>query len=74
MDRQLQVDLETMQAVVPVLERLESERNDARGSVAARTRIYFTPDEEDRVRQMLLAYRNYRFALCEIIHRGYKYP
>ena len=38
------------------------------------TRGYFTPDEEDRVRQMLLAYRNYRFALYEIIHRGYEYP
>jgi hypothetical protein len=74
MDHQLHVDLETMQAVVPALERLESEWNDARVSVAARTRGYFTPDEEDRVRQMLLAYRNYRFALYEIIHRGYEYP
>jgi hypothetical protein len=74
MDRQLQVDLETLQEVAPALERLESEWNEARVSVAARTRGYFTPDEEDRVRQMLLAYRNYRFALYEIIHRGYEYP
>jgi hypothetical protein len=74
MDRQLQVDLETLQAVAPALERLESEWNEARMSVAARIRGYFTPDEEDRVRQMLLAYRNYRFALYEIIHRGYEYP
>lgn len=63
MDRQLQVDLETLQAVATALERLESEWNEARMSVAARIRGYFTPDEEDRVRQMLLAYRNYRFAL-----------
>ena len=74
MNRQVQVDMETMQTVVPALERLESEWNDARASVAARARGYFTPDEEDRVRQMLLAYRNYRFALHEIIHRGYEYP
>lgn len=74
MDRQLQVDLETLEAVVPALERLEADWNDARGLVAARTRGYFTPDEEDRVRQMLLAYRNYRLALHEIIHRGYEYP
>ena len=71
---QLQVDLETLRAVIPALERLEGEWNDARVSVAARFRGYFTPDEDDRVRQMLLAYRNYRFALYEIIYRGYEYP
>jgi hypothetical protein len=74
MDRQAQIDLETLRAVVPALERLEGEWNDARVSVAARRRGYFTPDEEDRVRQILLAYRNYRFALYEIIYRGYEYP
>jgi hypothetical protein len=74
MNRQVQVDLETLRAVIPALERLETEWNDARVSVAARSRGYFTPDEDDRVRQMLLAYRNYRFALYEIIYRGYEYP
>lgn len=57
MDRQVQVDLETPRTVVPALERLESEWNDAKVSVAARSRGYFTPDEEDRGRQMLLACR-----------------
>ena len=74
MDRPAQMDLETLRTVVPALERLEGQWNDARVSVAARGRGYFTPDEEDRVRQMLLAYRNYRFALYEIIYRGYEYP
>jgi hypothetical protein len=74
MDCQAQTDLETLRAVVPALEQLEGEWNDARVSVGARSRGYFTPDEEDRVRQMLLAYRNYRFALYEIIYRGYEYP
>ena len=40
MDRQLQVDLETLHAVVPGLERLEAEWNDAKLSVAAKTRGY----------------------------------
>jgi hypothetical protein len=73
MDRQLHVDFETLQRVVPAIERLEAEWKEARVSVAARSRGYFTPDEEDRVRQILLAYRNYRFALYEIISRGYGY-
>src|SRR5437667_9619986 len=73
MDSQVKLDLETLRAIIPGLERLEGEWNDARVSVAARARGYFTPDEEDRVRQMLLAYRNYRFALYEIIHRGFGY-
>jgi hypothetical protein len=74
MDRQIQVDLETLRTVVPGLERLESQWNEARLSMSAPSRGYFTPDEDDRVRQMLLAYRNYRFALYEIISRGYEYP
>src|ERR1043166_2296854 len=72
-DDYVRTDLETLRVIVPALDRLESEWNEARVSVAARTRGYFTPDEEDRVRQMLLAYRNYRFALYEIIHRGFGY-
>lgn len=74
MDRQIKVDLETLRTVVPELERLESQWNEARLSMSAPSRGYFTPDEDDQVRQMLLAYRNYRFALYEIISRGYEYP
>ncbi len=74
MERQIQIDLETLRTIVPALERLESQWHNAQLSVAARARGYFTPDEEDRVRQLLLSYRNYRFALYEIIYRGYGYP
>ena len=74
MDSQIQVDLETLRTVIPGLEKLENEWNEARLSMSAPSRGYFTPDEDDRVRQMLLAYRNYRFALYEIISRGYEYP
>jgi hypothetical protein len=73
MEAQARTDLETLRRVIPALEELESEWNEARVSVAARARGYFTPDEDDRVRQMLLAYRNYRFALYEIIYRAYAY-
>ena len=68
-ESQLLVDCETLRRVIPGLDRLESQWNDARVSVAARARGYFTPDEDDQVRQMLLAYRNYRVALYEIIYR-----
>jgi hypothetical protein len=73
-DSQIKVDLETLRTVVPELERLESQWNEAQLSMSAPSRGYFTPDEDDQVRQMLLAYRNYRFALYEIISRGYEYP
>lgn len=72
-ERQLEVDRETLAKVLPGLERLETQWNDARLSIAARARGYFTPEEDDHVRQMLLAYRNYRLALYEIIYRSYEY-
>src|SRR5262249_37901879 len=73
MDAQLQRDLDALRRIILALDALESEWHDARLSVAARARGYFTPDEDDRVRQMLLAYRNYRFALYEIIYRAFSY-
>ena len=73
LEHQLQVDRETLREVLPGLDRLESQWNDARLAIAARTRGYFTPDEDNHVRQMLLAYRNYRLALYEIISRCYEY-
>lgn len=72
-ERQLLVDCQTLHQIIPGLNCLERQWNDARVSVAARSRGYFTPDEDDRVRQMLLAYRNYRVALYEIIFRCYDY-
>jgi len=69
----LRHDEETLREVCAGLAELEREWSDARLSVTARQRGYFTPDEDDRVRQMILAYRNYRFALYEIIYHHYSY-
>jgi hypothetical protein len=42
---------------------------EARLGMGSVERGHFTPDEDDRVRQMQLAYRNYRLALLEIVDR-----
>lgn len=73
-DEQIRADFETLSMIVAGLNRLEESWNDTRRLVHARSRGYFTPDEDDAVRQMLLAYRNYRLTLYEIIHRCRQYP
>lgn len=65
----LQADIATLAQIIDGLNRLEERLEQARGSIFARRRGYFTPDEEDRVRQLLLAYRNYRLSAYEIINR-----
>lgn len=72
-EMQLQTDCELLRGLVAGLDRLEQHWNDARISVQARQRGYFTPDEDDQVRQMLLTYRNYRRALYELIERHATY-
>lgn len=67
--QRLAEDMVTLRDVRDGLARLEARWSDSRRSIAARERGYFTPKEDDRVRQMVLAYRNYRLALYEIIHR-----
>jgi hypothetical protein len=66
-EAQLLADRETLREIVAGLDRLE-ERVDQTPVIAdAAQRHYFTPDEDDRVRQGLLVYRNYRVAAYEII-------
>lgn len=72
-EKQLQSDCDSLREIVAGLDRLERQLEDARRSIQARQRGYFTPDEDDRVRQMLLTYRNYRRALYEIIERYMAY-
>ncbi len=67
--RQLQDDAESVREIVSGLRALEEELRAAVQAGRARSRGYFTPDEEDRVRQMLLAYRNYRISLYNVIYR-----
>lgn len=62
-------DMATLRDVRDGLARLEAIWRESRQTIAARDRGYFTPEEDDHVRQMVLAYRNYRLVLYEIIHR-----
>src|SRR5262245_17782966 len=70
---EMAADCETLREIVAGLEQLEQTWGDARKWIAARARGYFTPDEDDHVRQMLLSYRNYRIVLYHIIDRCRNY-
>ena len=71
---QVRADCETLTLISSALDGLEASWEESRRAVHARSRGYFTPDEDDAVRQILLSYRNYRIGLYEIIHRcmGYR--
>ena len=71
---QVQRDCETLRQIVAGLERLEGVWSNAQTLIHARSRGYFTPDEDDAVRQILLSYRNYRLGLYNIILRCIQYP
>src|SRR5438309_7093644 len=69
LEKQLHADCDSLREIVAGLDRLEHQLEEARTTIQARQRGYFTPDEDDRVRQLLLAYRNYRLAIHEIVER-----
>ncbi len=64
-----QTDLGMLRQIVSGLDRLEQRLVESPVPRASAKRGYFTPDEDDRVRQGLLVYRNYRLAAYEIIFR-----
>src|ERR1035441_9921021 len=66
-ETQLLSDRDTLREIVAGLDRLEALVDQTPVIAAAAQRRYFTPDEDDRVRQGLLVYRNYRLAAYEII-------
>ena len=68
-EAQLLSDRDTLREIVAGLDRLEALLDRTPVLAAAAQRGYFTPDEDDRVRQALLAYRNYRLGAYEIIFR-----
>jgi hypothetical protein len=72
-EAQLRSDRDTLREIIAGLDRLEERVDQTPVIGAASQRHYFTPDEDDRVRQGLLVYRNYRLAAYEIIfrHRDY---
>jgi hypothetical protein len=66
-------DLQTLRAIVEGLDALEARLDSSPVPKAVTERGYFTPDEDDRVRQGVLSYRNYRLAAYEIIFRNRAY-
>jgi len=72
-DQQLQTDCESVRELMAGVERLESEMYAMKKVGLAQRLGYFPPDHEDRVKQMLLSYRNHRFAMFEVTHRYHGY-
>jgi hypothetical protein len=68
-DLHLPADLRMLREIVDGLDRLEQRLDASSIPKAVTQRGYFTPDEDDRVRQGVLVYRNYRLAAYEIILR-----
>jgi hypothetical protein len=73
-EAQLRSDRDTLREIIAGLDRLEERVDQSVAIPAAAQRHYFTPDEDDRVRQGLLVYRNYRLAAYEIIFHYRDYP
>lgn len=65
----LEADLQTLREIVAGMDRLEARLDSSPIPAAVTGRGYFTPDEDDRVRQGVLVYRNCRLAAYEIILR-----
>jgi len=70
-DLRLAADLQTLREIVASLDGLEARLDASPIPKAITDRGYFTPDEDDRVRQGVLVYRNCRLAAYEII-LGYR--
>ncbi len=69
LESRLRTGLLTLREIVAGLDRLEDRLNHSEIPESATQRGYFTPDEDDRVRQGVLAYRNCRLAAYEMILR-----
>src|SRR5258706_2834820 len=69
--QQIETDAATLRQVFEGFDRLETMYRDACAMMSPGQRGYFTPDEDNEVRRMLLAYRNYRLACWDIIWRDY---
>ena len=71
---QLLADTRTLLQIIEGLEELQQRAEQSEIVRTAEQRGYLAPAEDDRVRQALLAYRNYRLALYDIILRLERYP
>ena len=70
----LERDAATLGAILNGLGDLEAQFDHAMASIHARSRGYFTPDEDDQARQLLLSYRNFRLAIYSAVWRYVHYP
>jgi Permuted papain-like amidase enzyme, YaeF/YiiX, C92 family len=72
-DEPLRAQAATLREIIPGFDRLEAMFARGLAQIRPAQRGYFTPDEDDQVRQLLLIYRNYRIAIWDIIwqHKDY---
>lgn len=68
-DLDLQRDMATVRSIADDVGRLRALRLELDASGEFRRRGYFTPEEDDAARRLLLLYRNYRIALFDVISR-----
>jgi hypothetical protein len=69
LEAHLAADLQTLREIAAGLDRLDARLDSSEIPKTATARGYFTPDEDDRVRQAVLVYRNYRLTAYETILR-----
>lgn len=62
-------DAAALRELFAAFERLEAAFAQACAAMSPRQRGYFTPDEDDAVRALLLTYRNLRLAIYDIVGR-----
>jgi hypothetical protein len=66
-------DAQSLREIFGDLNRLEAAMENERATIGARRRGFFTPEEDNRIRQLLVAYRDHRRALYEILERYMDY-
>ena len=72
-DPQLEADAAMLREVLAGFDRLEVMYEEASQTMSPQRRGFFTPEEDNQIRAMLLAYRNYRLACWDVIWRYKNY-
>ena len=70
----LDADARSLKDLCEDIDALEQRFDAAVETIKAPERGYFTPDEDDATRQLLLSYRNYRLAVYAAVWRYVHYP
>lgn len=72
-ETQLRTDAQALREIFRDLNRLEAEMAQERATSGSRRRGFFTPEEDNRIRQLLVAYRDHRLALYQLLQRYVDY-